>query len=197
MRQIFLQIFPRGLGACQIGAIAGGVVGDSFGPSHRSDRNSQGELRTIPSHHRSRRRRRKSNRRFNRRKYQRDGQEGRASPAAIRGQGQNSRATKSGRSGYPPKKVPALLEGKVPAEQAAGFKSWLVAIADKVANAGKEGGFLGFGGERVSAAESAAIKELASTLGAGLKLRFGWQDCPSDLTKRRVSRSRSSSSDLT
>jgi hypothetical protein len=63
------------------------------------------------------------------------------------------------------KKIPALLEGKVPAEQAAGFKSWLVTIADKVANAGKEGGFLGFGGERVSAAESTAIKELASTLG--------------------------------
>jgi hypothetical protein len=63
------------------------------------------------------------------------------------------------------KRIPALLEGKVPAEQAAGFKSWLVAIADKVANAGKEGGFLGFGGERVSAAESTAIKELASTLG--------------------------------
>jgi hypothetical protein len=62
-------------------------------------------------------------------------------------------------------KIPAVLEGKVPVDQAAGFKSWLVTIADKVANAGKEGGFLGFGGERVSAAESTAIKELASTLG--------------------------------
>ena len=63
------------------------------------------------------------------------------------------------------KRIPAVLEGKVPAEQADEFKRWLVTIADKVANAGKEGGFLGFGGERVSAAESTAIQELASTLG--------------------------------
>jgi hypothetical protein len=63
------------------------------------------------------------------------------------------------------KRIPAILEGKVPAEQVTEFKRWLVTIADKVAGAGKEGGFLGFGGERVSAAESTAIKELASTLG--------------------------------
>jgi hypothetical protein len=62
-------------------------------------------------------------------------------------------------------KIPAILEGKVPADQAEGFKSWLVAIAGKVANAATEGGFLGFGGERVSAAETAAINELASSLG--------------------------------
>ncbi len=63
------------------------------------------------------------------------------------------------------KRVPGILEAKVSPEQAAGFKSWLMSIADKVANAGKEGGFFGFGGERVSAAESTAIKDLASALG--------------------------------
>ena len=62
-------------------------------------------------------------------------------------------------------KIPAVLEGKVPADQAEGFKSWLVAIPGKVANAATEGGFFGFGGERVSAAETAAINELASSLG--------------------------------
>ena len=62
-------------------------------------------------------------------------------------------------------KIPAVLEGKVPADQAEGYKSWLVAIAGKVANAATEGGFFGFGGEKVSAAESAAINELASSLG--------------------------------
>jgi hypothetical protein len=62
-------------------------------------------------------------------------------------------------------KIPAVLEGKVPADQAEGYKSWLVAIAGKVANASTEGGFLGFGGEKVSAAETAAINELASSLG--------------------------------
>ena len=63
------------------------------------------------------------------------------------------------------KKIPAVLEGKVPADQAEGFKSWLVAIAGKVANAGREGGFFGIGGERVSAAETAAIQDLGSLLG--------------------------------
>ncbi|HET7237507.1 MAG TPA: hypothetical protein VFI76_00660, partial [Terrimicrobiaceae bacterium] len=63
------------------------------------------------------------------------------------------------------KKIPTLLEGKVPADQADGFKSWLVAIAGKVANAGREGGFFGIGGEKVSAAETAAIQDLSSFLG--------------------------------
>ena len=49
--------------------------------------------------------------------------------------------------------------------QAEGFKSWLVSIAGKVANAATEGGFFGFGGEKVSGAETAAINELASSLG--------------------------------
>jgi hypothetical protein len=63
------------------------------------------------------------------------------------------------------KKVSSVLEGKVPADQAEGFKNWLVTIAGKVANAASEGGFFGFGGEKVSAAETAAIKELESSLG--------------------------------
>jgi hypothetical protein len=62
-------------------------------------------------------------------------------------------------------KIPSILEGKVPADQAEGYKSWLVAIAGKVANAATEGGFFGFGGEKVSAAETAAINDLASSLG--------------------------------
>ena len=61
-------------------------------------------------------------------------------------------------------KIPGILEGKVPADQAEGFKSWLVTIAGKVAKAAIEGGFLGFGGERVSPAETAAVNELASSL---------------------------------
>jgi hypothetical protein len=62
-------------------------------------------------------------------------------------------------------KVSSVLEGKVPADQAEGYKSWLVSVAGKVANAATEGGFFGFGGEKVSAAETAAINELASSLG--------------------------------
>ena len=62
-------------------------------------------------------------------------------------------------------KVPTILQGKVSPEEAEGFKSWLVSIAGKVANAATEGGFFGFGGEKVSAAETTAINELASSLG--------------------------------
>ncbi|HEY5704392.1 MAG TPA: hypothetical protein VIS96_02340 [Terrimicrobiaceae bacterium] len=63
------------------------------------------------------------------------------------------------------KRIPSVLEGKVPAEQADGYKTWLVTIAGKVANAASEGGFFGFGGEKVSEAEKAAINELTSSLG--------------------------------
>jgi len=58
-------------------------------------------------------------------------------------------------------KIPAILEGKVPPDQAEGYKKWLLGIAGKVADAATESGFLGFGGERVRAAETAAIHELA------------------------------------
>ncbi len=38
------------------------------------------------------------------------------------------------------------------------------AVAGRVAEAGTEGGFLGFGGEKVSAAEKATLERLASAL---------------------------------
>jgi hypothetical protein len=39
-------------------------------------------------------------------------------------------------------------------------------VAENVARAAKEGGFLGVGGEQVSAGEKTLFAELASTLGA-------------------------------
>ena len=59
--------------------------------------------------------------------------------------------------------VSRLVAAKTP-EQAAGFKAWLGEIANKVAEAGTEGGFLGFGGEKVSVAEKAALDKIASVL---------------------------------
>jgi hypothetical protein len=59
--------------------------------------------------------------------------------------------------------VAALVASKTP-EAAPGFRAWLKAIAGKVAEAGAEGGFLGFGGEKVSAAEKATLDRLASAL---------------------------------
>ncbi len=60
--------------------------------------------------------------------------------------------------------VAALVAAKAP-ESAAGFRDWLREIARKVAEAGTEGGFLGFGGEKVSAAEKATLDRLSQVLG--------------------------------
>jgi hypothetical protein len=58
----------------------------------------------------------------------------------------------------------AAVERKSPAE-AEPYKTWLVSVATGVSQASKEGGFLGFGGDRVSVDEQEALKQLAGTLG--------------------------------
>jgi hypothetical protein len=60
--------------------------------------------------------------------------------------------------------VSSLLDAKAP-EEAGAFKSWLLSVAQKSAEAGKEGGFLGFGGVAVSDAEKATLAEIATALG--------------------------------
>jgi len=58
----------------------------------------------------------------------------------------------------------ALLSQKAPAE-AEGYKQWVYRAAQLSSEAAKEGGFLGIGGERVSEAEVAALREIAEALG--------------------------------
>lgn len=59
--------------------------------------------------------------------------------------------------------VARLIETKAP-DDAREFKQFLKSIAERVAEASKEGGFLGFGGERVSAAEQSALDEISRVL---------------------------------
>ena len=59
--------------------------------------------------------------------------------------------------------VSRLVAEKAP-DAAPGFKAWLNEVAAKVAEAGTEGGFLGFGGEKVSAAEKATLERLRTAL---------------------------------
>jgi len=59
--------------------------------------------------------------------------------------------------------VSSILDAKAPGEAAA-FKAWLYGISKKVAEAAKEGGFLGFGGVQVSDAEKATIDEVGRAL---------------------------------
>jgi hypothetical protein len=61
--------------------------------------------------------------------------------------------------------VGQILDARAPAD-APSFKAWLKHIAEKVAQASSEGGFLGFGGVRVTDAEKASIEEVAQALGA-------------------------------
>jgi hypothetical protein len=63
------------------------------------------------------------------------------------------------------REVATLLAHKVPTTEAEGFKRWLLSTAQRVAEAAKEGGFLGIGGVRVSDAEKAALTEIAEALG--------------------------------
>lgn len=60
--------------------------------------------------------------------------------------------------------VAVLVDAKAGAD-AAGYKTWLAGLAQHVAEAAKEGGFLGFGGEAVSAAEAAAVTAIKTSLG--------------------------------
>ena len=61
------------------------------------------------------------------------------------------------------REVTALLSQKAPADAQA-YKQWVYQAAQNSANAAKEGGVFGIGGERVSEAETAALKEIAATL---------------------------------
>ena len=60
--------------------------------------------------------------------------------------------------------VSRLLDAKAP-NDAAAFKDWLRGISQKVAEASKEGGFLGFGGVQVTDAEKATLADITKTLG--------------------------------
>jgi hypothetical protein len=58
----------------------------------------------------------------------------------------------------------ALLRAKGTPEELGAFGAWLWNIAQGVAKAAKEGGFLGFGGTEISPPEQAYLAELKSAL---------------------------------
>ena len=63
------------------------------------------------------------------------------------------------------KETAALVNRKAPGEAKA-FNGWLAQIATTVAEAGTEGGFLGFGGVKVSDVEKATLAEISEILNA-------------------------------
>jgi hypothetical protein len=63
------------------------------------------------------------------------------------------------------KAVNELLTAKATPEEAEAFRGWLLDAAQAAANAGKEGGFLGFGAEQVSAGERQMLDQVRAVLG--------------------------------
>jgi hypothetical protein len=64
------------------------------------------------------------------------------------------------------KAVAALLTEKASPQEATEYKEWAMSVAENVAKAAKEGGFLGIGGERISAGEKEIFAEIGQALGA-------------------------------
>jgi hypothetical protein len=58
-----------------------------------------------------------------------------------------------------------LLEAKSSPEEVEAYKRFVLSLAEAVASAHKEGGFLGVGGKQVSDEEQAALDDIAATLG--------------------------------
>jgi len=63
-------------------------------------------------------------------------------------------------------KVSLLLDEKATSKEASEYKDWAMSIARNVAQAAKEGGFLGIGGERVSQNEKDFFNQVAQALGS-------------------------------
>lgn len=60
-----------------------------------------------------------------------------------------------------------LLEGKASPEEVDAYKRFVLTLAEAAANAHREGGFLGIGGEKVSEDERSALHEIAAALALG------------------------------
>ena len=58
----------------------------------------------------------------------------------------------------------ALLSGKAGSEEIDAYRTLLYGLAESVASASREGGFLGFGGKAVSAAEQSFLDDLQNTI---------------------------------
>jgi hypothetical protein len=59
-----------------------------------------------------------------------------------------------------------ILEAKATPEEIDAYKIFVMTVAQTVASAHKEGGFLGIGGKEISEAEDQALDEISAALGA-------------------------------
>ncbi len=59
----------------------------------------------------------------------------------------------------------SILDAAATAEETDAYKTFVMTVAQAVAGAHKEGGFLGIGGKTVSDAENAALDEISASMG--------------------------------
>ncbi|MFL6045778.1 MAG: hypothetical protein ACJ72M_11735 [Propionibacteriaceae bacterium] len=62
--------------------------------------------------------------------------------------------------------VSAIVSSKATAEEAAAFNNWILDSTQAAADAAKEGGFMGFGAERVSQGEKDMLEQVRTAIGA-------------------------------
>ena len=60
----------------------------------------------------------------------------------------------------------SILEQKATPEEVDAYKRFVMTLAQAVASAHKEGGFLGIGGKEISDAENQALDEISTALGS-------------------------------
>ena len=60
-----------------------------------------------------------------------------------------------------------ILSAKATSEEVESYRQFVLGLAETVAHAHKEGGFLGIGGKEVSESEQQVLDQLAAQLGAG------------------------------
>jgi hypothetical protein len=63
--------------------------------------------------------------------------------------------------------VVTIVAAKATPEETEAFRGWLVTTAQAAADAAKEGGFMGFGAEQVSAGEQAMLDQIRGAVGLG------------------------------
>jgi hypothetical protein len=64
------------------------------------------------------------------------------------------------------RKAMAILEAQATSDETDAYKTFVMTVAQAVAEAHKEGGFLGIGGKRISEAEDQALDEISLALGS-------------------------------
>lgn len=69
------------------------------------------------------------------------------------------------------KKVSGILAEKATAKETEEYKEWAMSIAENVATAAKEGGFLGMGGTRISDSEIKVFEQIAVALDTTPRIR--------------------------